>query len=229
MTLLEAIVGEASSLFQQIKMHVDHILVGEPEITIDDTNPAVFLISGHFPTSVHMTQIKQFLASQGFNPVCEPYSYWKDLDEVEAELVPKIKQLYQQTGKKVSILGYSKGGLIARSIAQNHPDLIDKAIILGAPNQGTIMAFLDPTRYFTPSVDQMLPHSDYLTELNQKPPHPDVDFYSVYSINDLMVLPNRNAALPAYQNVRNILLDNVSHLGLVSKKVYPLLAELLKE
>lgn len=62
------------------------------------------------------------------------------LDEVlqfcqrqEAAIIDKIKKLHAETGEKVSLVGWSMGGVYANSLAQTHPDLIRQVILLGAP------------------------------------------------------------------------------------------------
>jgi len=227
MAILEAIVEEASSLFQQIKLHAKYLL-SRSERLIEGEGPPVLLISGHFPTDIHLTHLADFLASQGLNPLYGTYSYWHDLKRAEANIVSQLHQLYSQTGEKVSVLGYSKGGLIARSLAQNHPGLVDKVITLGTPHQGTFVALLDPSLLIIPSVKQMLPCSQYIRELNQQPLPPEVNFYSIYSLHDEMIVPNHSAILPAQPNVENIAVENTGHLGLAGEKTYFLLADLLR-
>ena len=44
-------------------------------------------------------------------------------------------------GTKVNLVGHSMGGLIAQKMASLHPDLVDKTITLGTPNQGALSAY----------------------------------------------------------------------------------------
>ncbi len=229
MAILEAIVEEANSIGQQIKRHTFHLLTGKQKEEFNPEHPVVLLIHGYFINNVHLKGLQDFLISQGFNIVCESYPYNRqDLNEIESQIVSsQIKKIHQQTGEGVNLAGYSAGGLIARSVAQNYPQFIDKVVTLGAPHQGTLAALLAP---FVTGVRQMLPYSDYIQELNQAPIPENVDFYSIYSPYDQMVIPSINATIPSpNKNVKNLPIETVGHWGLVGEKVYPLIVDILKE
>lgn len=50
--------------------------------------------------------------------------------------VEKLKQLHQQYGQKVSIIGWSLGGVFAREIARDCPECVRQVITLGSPFGG---------------------------------------------------------------------------------------------
>ena len=47
-----------------------------------------------------------------------------------------LNALHQRTGRKVSIIGWSLGGLLARELAKLHPDAVRQVISLGSPLSG---------------------------------------------------------------------------------------------
>jgi len=59
------------------------------------------------------------------------------------ELVQRLTEVVadeaRATGKPVSIIGHSMGGLIAHSIAARRPDLVRRVITLGAPLRASAM------------------------------------------------------------------------------------------
>ncbi len=55
-------------------------------------------------------------------------------------LEPRLKQMADKTGNKVSLVGQSLGGIYSRELARTHPDLIDRVITLGSP------AYLHPQK-----------------------------------------------------------------------------------
>ena len=64
----------------------------------------------------------------------------KTLDEVlaycqavEYNLAERLERLCDESGEKVSLVGWSLGGNYANSIAQTHPDLVRQIITLGSP------------------------------------------------------------------------------------------------
>lgn len=44
-----------------------------------------------------------------------------------------LVRLYERTGQKVSIVGWSLGGLLGREIAKQHPEMVRQVISLGSP------------------------------------------------------------------------------------------------
>ena len=51
----------------------------------------------------------------------------------ESEIVDRLKELNDATGEKVSLIGWSLGGVYANSVAQTHPELVRQIITLGSP------------------------------------------------------------------------------------------------
>jgi len=54
----------------------------------------------------------------------------------EAKMLALLKQVYDKHGEKVSIIGWSLGGLFAREVAKAHPDYVRSVISLGSPISG---------------------------------------------------------------------------------------------
>ena len=57
-------------------------------------------------------------------------------DKREADMHDLLKRVYDKHGEKVSIVGWSLGGLFAREVAKAHPDLVRSVISLGSPISG---------------------------------------------------------------------------------------------
>lgn len=57
-------------------------------------------------------------------------------DKREAEMHALLKRVYDKHGEKVSIVGWSLGGLFAREVAKTHPELVRSVISLGSPISG---------------------------------------------------------------------------------------------
>lgn len=51
----------------------------------------------------------------------------------EAEIVERLERIADKTGEKVSLVGWSLGGVYANSVAQTHPELVRQIITLGSP------------------------------------------------------------------------------------------------
>ena len=51
----------------------------------------------------------------------------------ESQIVDRLKAITDATGEKVSLIGWSLGGVYANSVAQTHPELVRQIITLGSP------------------------------------------------------------------------------------------------
>lgn len=86
--------------------------------------------------------VKQHLADAGeplvFTPAVDPFN---DSTFRGAQLVQRIEEILAQTGHaKVNIIGHSQGGLDARVVAHDRPDLVASVTTIATPHQGTPIA-----------------------------------------------------------------------------------------
>jgi pimeloyl-ACP methyl ester carboxylesterase len=82
--------------------------------------------------------LRRFLKSKGY-----PTYGWKmglnfgPRPGVEAGLINRVEELYQKYDRKVSIVGWSLGGIYARQLAKMMPDLVRQVVSLGSPFGGS--------------------------------------------------------------------------------------------
>jgi len=55
---------------------------------------------------------------------------------LEAKMQTRLREIHRQSGRRVSIIGWSLGGVFAREIASAVPDAVRTIITLGSPIQG---------------------------------------------------------------------------------------------
>ncbi len=94
---------------------------------------------GHLSFTQYFYGIPQDLATVGetevFTPEIDPFN---TSEERGKQLIAAIESIVEQTGKhKVNLIGHSQGGLDARVVAHDRPDLVASVTGLGAPNRGT--------------------------------------------------------------------------------------------
>lgn len=86
-------------------------------------------------------QVKERLAQQGEvidTPSVDPFN---DSDYRGHQLIDRIEAFRAQTGAaKVNIIGHSQGGLDARVVAHDRPDLVASVVTIATPHQGTPVA-----------------------------------------------------------------------------------------
>ncbi len=52
---------------------------------------------------------------------------------VEVRMIHRLRALHYQHGRKVSLVGWSLGGIYARELARQHPEMVRQVITLGSP------------------------------------------------------------------------------------------------
>ncbi len=95
------------------------------------------------------------------------------------EIIDRLKQIYELHGEKVSIIGWSLGGIYARELARQHPELTRFVITLGSPFSGNLSAnhatwlFEKTSGYAIEDMDKEL-----WLQMRKPPPVPTTSFYS---------------------------------------------------
>ena len=78
--------------------------------------------------------LRRFLAEQGFTTHA-----WKQgrnpglREDIYNNLEEYVKELYQSYGQKISLVGWSLGGIYARTLGHNLSDMVCQVITLGSP------------------------------------------------------------------------------------------------
>jgi len=103
-----------------------------------DGHPVVVLPG--FATSDGMTLLlRSFLAAQGYNVYPMDLGWNFDhhtVGENGEHIAERIRLIREETGRKVSLVGWSLGGVIAREAARRDPEDLRQVISLGSPFAG---------------------------------------------------------------------------------------------
>jgi len=51
-----------------------------------------------------------------------------------------VRELHDEYRQKVRLVGWSRGGILSREIARDHPELIEKVVTIGSPVKGGVGA-----------------------------------------------------------------------------------------
>jgi pimeloyl-ACP methyl ester carboxylesterase len=95
---------------------------------------AVLVLPGLAATDRSTRLLRRYLASLGHD--VHGWGLGRNLglrDDTEARLLAALETLQARSGRKVSIVGWSLGGLYARLLASLRPDLVRSVITLGSP------------------------------------------------------------------------------------------------
>jgi len=132
-------------------------------------------------------------------------------NNLERMLDVRLEKIYKETGRRVSLVGWSLGGLYAREMARRNPELVRCVITLGSPhgNPKATNAWRVYEAVSGISVDD--------TEIQERveklrKPVGDVPVTAIFSKTDAIVSSDI-AKLPAGSKVENIGIST-SHIGM---------------
>lgn len=141
-------------------------------------------------------------------------------------IADQVRQLSQKYQQKVSLVGWSRGGILAREVAREHPALVDRVITMGSPVKGgtnvsSIGAMIKKETGLTSREMSQLLRLRQLTPI-------DVPIRAIYSKFDGIV--SWKACIDEVsKNVEHFEIRG-SHIGMATNvEVYRLLPKLLAE
>lgn len=97
----------------------------------------VIVFPGFMASSFSTSPLRRLLKDLGYE--VHDWGLGRNLKfspEVEERMSQKIKKVHADSGRKVSLVGWSLGGVFAREMAKTHGDIIRNVISLGSPITG---------------------------------------------------------------------------------------------
>lgn len=99
----------------------------------------VLVLPGFVTTDISTGLLRRYLELLGYTPFA-----WelgrnlgpKAIGRQGEKLVARLDAIHAETGRKVSIVGWSLGGVMARQVARRRPDIVRQVITLGSPFTG---------------------------------------------------------------------------------------------
>jgi pimeloyl-ACP methyl ester carboxylesterase len=131
-------------MLEAARLIVDPVIYGRGIPRGDER--AVVVVPGFLASDDSLLMLRRWLRVIGYRPYTAGFVFNVDcadraLDRVE-ELVEAINAT---TGRRVAIIGHSRGGHLARATAARRPELVSHAISMGADLQG-LFGISYPTR-----------------------------------------------------------------------------------
>lgn len=182
----------------------------------------VLILPGFMTTDTFTAPLRQRIEEKGYKAFTWDNGMNTGFDETTAQhLKKRLKEVYEAGGKKkVSLVGHSLGGIYARELAREFPDMVRDVITLGTPfgkmddpAEGSSAAL---ARFY----DAMNPnsvhkgHDDIGARCLTPPPVPTS---SLYSQGDGII--NWKAAInPAVPQAENVEVYG-SHLGMTANAI----------
>ncbi|THD37398.1 MAG: alpha/beta hydrolase [Sphingomonas sp.] len=102
------------------------------------------------------------------------------------KLIKRVLAVYEESGQKVSLVGWSLGGVMARLVAKRIPHAIRQVITLGSPFSGSPKAS-NVWRAYEVLTGQKIDGADTKAQLNEVSAPPPVPSTAIYSRADGVV------------------------------------------
>ena len=99
---------------------------------------AVVVVPGFLLNDLYLTGFRAWLRRIGYRPYSSGIGINAECPNllIKEHLIDTVKKAYQETGKKVHIVGHSLGGVLARAMGSQMPDQVASVITLGSPFRG---------------------------------------------------------------------------------------------
>ncbi|MEO8385702.1 MAG: alpha/beta hydrolase [Betaproteobacteria bacterium] len=139
---------------------------------------AVIVFPGLGAGDLTTVPLRNFLKAQGY----ETYGWDLGLnfgprEGVLQKSIDRVQEIQQESGRKVSLIGWSLGGIYAREFAKALPDQVRSVITLGTPFAGDPKA-TNAWRVYEFASGQKIDDHDMLEQLKIAPPVPTTSIFS---------------------------------------------------
>jgi hypothetical protein len=107
------------------------------QLTPEGDGHPVLVLPGFLTTDNTTIPLRYFLLSRGY--AAKPWELGRNTasyEDLEHKISETVKQIYQKYNRKVSLIGWSAGGLFARAVANDYPEYVRQVITLGSPFNG---------------------------------------------------------------------------------------------
>jgi pimeloyl-ACP methyl ester carboxylesterase len=205
---LGLLLAEARGIFEfNASMLLSPLLMRAPR---GDGHP-VLALPGFLASDLSMAPMRRYLSELGYDAHA-----WRmgrntgGVSRMRAALRERLAEIHQSSGRKVSIVGWSLGGVYARDLALQAPEMVRYVVTLGSPFAGDVRATNATRLYEALSGEGVEEHSQLRQAISGDLP---VSTTSIYSRTDGIV-NWRTCLLRPSQTAENIEVHLASHVGL---------------
>jgi pimeloyl-ACP methyl ester carboxylesterase len=171
----------------------------------------VLTLPGFLAGDLSMVPMRRYLKELGYDTYA-----WRmgrnigGVSRIRAALRDRLAEIHGNTGRTVSIVGWSLGGVYARDLALQAPDMVRYVVTLGSPFAGDVRATNATRLYEALSGEAVEQHSELRQAIAGDLPVPTT---SIYSRSDGIV-NWRTCLLRPSGTAENIEVHLASHIGL---------------
>jgi pimeloyl-ACP methyl ester carboxylesterase len=200
--------AEARGLFElNSSLLLSPLLLRAPK---GDGHP-VLALPGFLASDLSMAPMRRYLKELGYD--AHAWNMGRNLGGVASKreaLRDLLRRIHSETGRKVSLVGWSLGGVYARDLAVQEPDMVRAVITLGSPFANDIRATNATRLYEMLSGEKADDNPEIREAIAGNLPVPAT---SLYSRTDGIVNWHTTQLRPS-ENAENIEVYFASHIGL---------------
>lgn len=174
----------------------------------------ILVLPGFITTDISTTVLRRYLDRIGY----ESHAWElgrnlgpKAIGHTGERLIERLEAVYERTGRKVSLLGWSLGGVMARQLSRRRPDMVRQVITLGSPFTGDPAA-TNVRQAYEALTGQRIRDAEVQFQLDESRTAPPVPSTAIYTKGD-GVVAWENCVEPACATTENIEVYG-SHIGL---------------
>ena len=205
---LGLLLAEMRSIFEfNASLMMSPLLLRAPK---GDGHP-VLALPGFLASDLSMAPMRRYLKELGYDAHA-----WRmgrnlgGLTRVRAALRERLAEIHANTGRKVTVIGWSLGGVYARDLALHAPDMVRYVVTLGSPFANDIRATNATRLYEALSGETVGEDPEFVRALSGDLPVPTT---SIFSRSD-GVVNWRTCLLRPSATAENIEVYLASHVGL---------------
>jgi len=171
----------------------------------------VLTLPGFLGSDLSMAPMRRYLKELGYDT--HAWNLGRNIGGVSrmrASLRDRLAEVHDITGRKVSLVGWSLGGVYARDLAQQVPDMVRYVVTLGSPFANDVRATNATRLYEALSGEAVEENSELRKAIAGDLPVPTT---SIYSRSDGIV-DWRTCVLRPSDTAENVEVYLASHVGL---------------
>ena len=138
----------------------------------------VLVLPGLVASDTSTGILRRYLRSRGYN--AHGWGLGRNLgprEGVEQGMFNLLRKLHDESGQKVSVIGWSLGGVYARLLASAHPSMVRNVITLGSPFAGSPRA-TNAWRVYEGVSGQSAEDPERMKYVHPTPPVPTTSIFS---------------------------------------------------
>lgn len=138
----------------------------------------VMVLPGFMATDMSTKPLRSFLSDKGYD--AHAWGQGRNLglrDGVIEGMLERLDEAHAMHGRKVSLIGWSLGGVFARELAKLRPEQVRSVISLGSPHSGHPKA-TNAWRLYEMAAGHSVEEPPLDTKLHKAPPVPTTSVYT---------------------------------------------------